>query len=146
VRGLVGVAACSSAQAAHQGTGGAGFAEDTAPSGEAIAQSPECNQTDSTVTCCLKGHPGEYERCGAPPPTQKPNRLPPRGKVPTVEEKARRKKVCQGYYEECISKGGEGLERYTHGHTHCQECYTDCLTTGTWPDVVNDHLCPEVSK
>lgn len=24
----------------------------------------ECNPTDSTESCCLKKHPGQYERCG----------------------------------------------------------------------------------
>ena len=77
--GLFSLAGCSSTQAAQQGTGGSGFADTTAQSGEAVAQAPECHQTDSTVSCCLKQHPGDYERCGATPPTQKPNqpnRLP----------------------------------------------------------------------
>jgi hypothetical protein len=115
-------------------------------SGQAIAQNPECNQTDSTLSCCLKMHPGEYERCGATPPIQKPNRLPPPGKIPSTEERTRRRKVCQGYYEECIAKGGEDLEQYTYGHTRCQECYRECEKSGSWPDAVNEHPCPKVSQ
>jgi hypothetical protein len=163
---------CSSTQAAHEGTGGSGFADPTAQSGgaiaqsggaiaqsggaiaqsgDAIAQSPGCNQTDSTVSCCLKRHPGEPELCGAvapnkQPPKQQPNRLPPPGTIPSASEKMRRKKVCSGYYAECIAKGGEDLERYTDGHTRCQDCYGDCEKSGVWPDAVNDHLCPEVSQ
>jgi len=33
----------------------------------------ECGPGDSTVSCCLKQHPGEWERCGAEKP-QKPNK------------------------------------------------------------------------
>ena len=32
----------------------------------------ECSQTDSTLSCCLKQHPGQYERCGAEAPTKRP--------------------------------------------------------------------------
>jgi len=40
----------------------------------------ECNQTDSTVTCCLKQHPGQYELCGATPPAKsKPINVGPPG-------------------------------------------------------------------
>jgi hypothetical protein len=63
--------------------------------GGAIAQNPECNQTDSTVSCCLKMHPGDY---------------------------------------------------VTEGHTRCQDCYGECEKTGVWPDAVNEHPCPKVSK
>ena len=155
---LLGAVGCSATQAAQPGTGGSGFAEPTAQSsgaiaqgGGAIAQNPECNQTDSTVSCCLKMHPGDPARCGAVapnvrPPKQQPNRLPPPVKIPSVEEKKRRRKACQEYYEQCIAKGGEDLERFTEGHTRCQDCYGECEKTGVWPDAVNEHPCPNVSK
>ncbi|NOK16442.1 hypothetical protein [Corallococcus carmarthensis] len=38
--------------------------------GAAIISS-ECNQSDSTVSCCLKRHPGQYEACGADAPAQR---------------------------------------------------------------------------
>lgn len=148
--GLLGAVGCSSTQAALPGTGGSGFAEPTAQSTGPIAQSPECNQTDSTVSCCLKQHPRDPEYCGevapnAQPPKQGPNRLPPLVKIPSAEEKKRRKKVCQEYYEQCIAKGGEDLERFTEGHSRCQDCYGDCEKTGLWPEAVNEHPCPKVS-
>jgi hypothetical protein len=31
----------------------------------------ECNQTDSTATCCLKKHPGDSERCGLEKPPER---------------------------------------------------------------------------
>jgi len=163
--GVLGAVGCSSTQAAQPGTGGSGFGtggsgfvEPTAQSsgaisqgGGAIAQTPECNQTDSTYSCCLKRHPGQPEYCGemapnAQPPKQGPNRLPPPVKIPSAEEKKRRKKVCQEYYEQCIAKGGEDLERFTEGHSRCQDCYGDCEKTGLWPGAVNEHPCPKVSQ
>src|SRR5690349_9213085 len=83
---LVTAAGCSSTQAAYQGTGGSGFAGGAATSGnasvlnadgtaqtrDAIAQAAQCGPTDSTVSCCLKQHPGDYERCGALGPKQAP--------------------------------------------------------------------------
>jgi hypothetical protein len=111
--GLFSLAGCSSTHAAQQGIGGSGFADTTAQSGEAIAQAPECHQTDSTDSCCLKQHPGDYERCGATPPTQKPNqpnRLPPPGTVEDksadAKERARRKELCGDYYTRCIQQRG----------------------------------------
>ena len=38
--------------------------------GADAALAGECNQSDSTVTCCLKQNPGQYEKCGATPPAQ----------------------------------------------------------------------------
>jgi hypothetical protein len=81
--GLVAGMGCSSTQAAYQGTGGSGFADETAEHGpalaqrgDAIAQAAQCCPTDSTVSCCLKQHPGDYERCGVLDPTKAPTRAP----------------------------------------------------------------------
>jgi len=42
-----------------------------------LESAPACNNTDSTVTCCLKQNPGQYERCGAEAP--RPHVLGERG-------------------------------------------------------------------
>lgn len=39
----------------------------------------ECNATDSTTSCCLKQHPGEYERCGVEAPGSGSKMLGERG-------------------------------------------------------------------
>lgn len=42
----------------------------------------ECDQSDSTVSCCLKKNPGQYERCGA----EAPSSLQPEGEARWVDE------------------------------------------------------------
>lgn len=39
--------------------------------GAAVIPATECNQSDSTVSCCLKRHPGAYESCGADAPAER---------------------------------------------------------------------------
>lgn len=43
-----------------------------------LESGPTCNNTDSTVSCCLKQNPGQYERCGAEG-TPRPHMLGQRG-------------------------------------------------------------------
>lgn len=152
---LVALTACGSTKAAV-GVGGAGTSvvrekgrPDVAGLGgtfdgdaHAIAQDPGCNQTDSTVSCCLKRHPGEYERCGAmPPKSNRPNPyIPPSSLTP--KKRAERKEMCLDYYGRCIQAGGEYLERGTHGHTRCQSCYDECFKTGKWPKDIDGEPCP----
>jgi hypothetical protein len=81
----------------------------------------ECNQTDSTVTCCLKQNPGQYERCGAVAPTtqsQPNNVLPgptgseaaPIPEFPTQEERERwRTDICEPHYAKCVRAGGDSI-------------------------------------
>ena len=78
----------------------------------------ECDPTDSTVTCCLKQNPGQYERCGATPPAEatRPNYLPPGipeseaspiPELPTAEDKERwRTDICEPHYVKCLRAGG----------------------------------------
>jgi hypothetical protein len=129
--GLWGAAGCGATQAAHQGSGGSGMAgavsesgDALAKSGEAIAQSLECNQTDSTISCCLKKNPGQYERCGAVAPRQAPKRAPKDEKgpgnlppIPPPEERRERERRCREYYRQCIARGGEYENRGQHGQT-----------------------------
>ncbi len=156
---LWGAAGCSATQAAQQGTGGSGMAgavsevqDAPAKSGEAIAQAVECNQTDSSISCCLKQNPGQYERCGALPPKQAPKRAPKQepkngpDKLPPLtdlspEEIRERTKRCTDYWNQCIAQGGEYEKRGQHGQTICRACYQQCRATGYWPEKVNDFEC-----
>jgi hypothetical protein len=122
----------------------------TAPakSGEAIAQAVECNQTDSSISCCLKQNPGQYARCGALPPRQAPKEAPKEGKGPDKlppilppKERRERERKCRDYYEQCIARGGEYEKRGQHGQSVCQSCYDDCKGTGLWPADVNGFEC-----
>jgi hypothetical protein len=120
-----------------------------------LSQSPQpCNQTDSTVSCCLKKYPGQYERCGADVPTpspQKPNRLPPpvteapdnaSPAVPTEEERERwLKDICEPGYARCIDAGGGGTPGRTHNETQCKACFAACRRYGFWPHAANGKRC-----
>ncbi len=158
---LWGAVGCSSTQAAYQGTGGSGMGgavsevgDAPAKSGEAIAQPVpvECNQTDSTITCCLKKNPGQYERCGAVAPRQAPKQTPKQepkngpDKLPPLtdlspEETRERTKKCLDYWNQCIAQGGEYEKRGQHGQTICRACYQQCRANGYWPEKVNDIEC-----
>jgi len=154
--GLLGPAGCISTQAAQQDTGGSGAAGTTAQRGEALSQAapPQCGPTDSTVSCCLKQHPGEWERCGAMPPQEAPAQAPkqaPRTEpapepVPLPTDVAppnrrRREQQCREHYLQCISLGGEYEKRGQHGRSICQSCYDTCKAEGSWPAHVNEFEC-----
>lgn len=157
--GLIGAVGCRSTQATSQGIGGSGFTDGTttrgdaiAQGGDAIAQAVECGPTDSTVSCCLKQHPGEYERCGAMGPKQAPKQAPkqtpetgPDVAPPLTdlspEETREREQKCREYWNQCIALGGEHEKRGQHGQTVCRSCYQTCKATGSWPDKVNDFVC-----
>ncbi len=114
----------------------------------------ECSPTDSTVTCCLKQNPGQYERCGATPPTAatNPNYLPPGRteseaapipELPTEEEKERwRRDICEPHYVKCVRAGGDSILGRKKGETHCQACFDACMRHGFWPWQANDKPCP----
>lgn len=129
-----------------------------AKSGEAIAQPVpvECNQTDSTISCCLKKNPGQYERCGAVAPRQAPKQAPKQtpkqepktgpDKLPPLtdlspEETRGRTDKCLDYWNRCIEQGGEYEKRGQHGQTICRACYQQCRANGSWPEKVNDFEC-----
>jgi hypothetical protein len=113
----------------------------------------ECNQTDSTVTCCLKQNPGQYERCGATPPTEatRPNNLlpgrteseseaAPLPELPTQEERERwEKDICLPRYEKCRSGRHDGR---VWGESQCQACFAACMRYGYWPLRANGKPCP----
>lgn len=161
---LVAGMGCSATQAAYQGTGGSGFADGTAEHGpaptqrgDAIAQAAPCGPRDSTVSCCLKQHPGDYARCGALEPTNAPTKAPsrtpkqePRTDPPPAlppptsaapPDKRKREQQCREYYHQCIELGGEYEKRGQHGRSICKSCYDTCNAEGYWPPKVNDFEC-----
>jgi hypothetical protein len=125
--------------------------------GADAAVAGECNQTDSTVTCCLKQNPGQYEKCGATPPAQQPS---PNTKLPSVEsepplrppplirvseedeekESEFRKERCQQHYERCVERAGL-KPNIQYGQSHCMACKEKCLRDGWWPWSANGKRC-----
>lgn len=103
-----------------------------------------CDQTDSTVSCCLKQHPGQYEGCGAPPPSpsQPINIGPPGLRLSLEEEKEEefRKELCQRYYERCIERAGL-KPNIQYGKSHCLSCKEKCDKQGFWPWSANGKRC-----
>ncbi len=104
----------------------------------------ECTQTDSTVTCCLKLNPGQYDRCGAPPPhppTQRINAAIP--KLPTRTDKEKwRKDICTPAYSRCIEAGGGSTQGRVWDETQCKACFEACMRYGAWPQEANGKPCP----
>lgn len=157
--GLWGASGCSATHAAHLGTGGSGMAgaiskDGNAPakSGNTIAQTADCNQTDTTVSCCLKKNPGQYERCGTVAPRQAPKQTPKRAPkdapgpvapppAAAPEGRRERERRCRDYWNQCISMGGEHEKRGQHGQTVCRACYERCVAEGFWPESINDFEC-----
>jgi hypothetical protein len=111
----------------------------------------ECNQTDSTVTCCLKQHPGQYELCGAMPPAQSEliNVGPPGLKsleaADQGESKDERRKRCLPDYVACVDKIGLKPGNVS-GTTQCKDCYDYCERHGFWPLRMNTKPCPGVDR
>lgn len=117
----------------------------------------ECNPTDSTVSCCLKENPGEYERCAAmapPNPQSQPNRLLPGQttatypeseavpipELPTQDERERwEKDICLPHYEKCRSGRHDGR---VWGESQCKACFDACMRYGYWPLRANGKPCP----
>lgn len=111
---------------------------------DAVLSDADCNQTDSTLTCCLRVHPGQYERCGAAPPapsTERVNVAIPR--LPTrVEKEKWRKDICTPAYDRCIQVGGGSIEGRVWDETQCKACFDACMRYGEWPLEANGKPCP----
>ncbi len=111
----------------------------------------ECNQTDSTVTCCLKQHPGQYELCGATPPAQSEliNVGPPGlGSLETAEQgesRDEKRKRCLPDYVACVDKIGLKPGSVS-GTTQCKDCYDYCERHGFWPLSMNKKPCPGADR
>jgi hypothetical protein len=116
-------------------------------SGAFALNGAECNQTDSTVTCCLKQNPGQYERCGATPPAQsEPINVGPPGlgsleAAEQGESKDEKRKRCLPDYVACIDKIGLKPGSLS-GTSQCQDCYNYCERHGFWPLSMNQKPCP----
>jgi hypothetical protein len=126
---------------------------------DAVLVDGECNQTDSTVTCCLKQNPGQYEKCGATAPTQQqpsptetqtpptetqPRRPPPLIKVSSDDDAMTDEevdKMCRDYYVRCIERRGLKIN-LQYGTSHCQSCFDLCRKKRYWPWSANGKRCP----
>jgi hypothetical protein len=125
---------------------------------DAVLMDGECNQTDSTVTCCLKMNPGQYEKCGVTPPTQQqpstaetkpsPTETQPRRPPPLIhvsdddamtDEEV--DKMCREHYVRCIEKRGLKIN-LQYGTSHCQGCFDLCRKKRYWPWSANGKRCP----
>jgi len=114
----------------------------------------ECNQTDSTVTCCLKQRPGQYELCGATPPAKsEPINVGPPGlrsleegekkeaRETNEESREDREKRCADYYARCIEEIGK-KPGSLYGTSQCRDCFVYCSRHGFWPERMNKKKCP----
>ncbi len=141
---LLALSGCGSTQAAR-GTGGAG----NGPGG--IAQG-QCGPGDTTESCCLKTHPGQYERCGAIPPKKPAPGVPApllpdtsfleESELTEAEKRRKNSGICQPYYERCIEKGGEYKEGRVYNETRCKHCFDYCKAYGFWPHRIDRKVCP----
>lgn len=61
-------------------------------------------------------------------------------RVPSVEERQRRRDLCRDYYDRCIQARG-GTPGRKHNETQCQACYDYCYRVGFWPARANGKIC-----
>ena len=117
-----------------------------------------CQPGDDTETCCLKEHPGAWERCtgmAGPPKTQpknqpKPKTQPdPKGNpepvsppIPTPEEQREWNKRCQEFYVRCREFVEGDAEWRVYGESQCRSCFILCQRSGEWPAEANEKPCP----
>lgn len=130
---LVALSGCGSTKAAR-GTGGSGNRAGS------ISQGVECSPRDSTVSCCLKKHPGEYERCGAPAPDKK--RRPPLPPLPSPEEQEEWNERCLDHYGRCVEETRGNTWGRKFSESQCQACWDYCKRIGEWPAEANEKPCP----
>jgi hypothetical protein len=61
-------------------------------------------------------------------------------RVPSEEERQRRRDLCRDYYNRCIqARGGTPGRKYNE--TQCLACYDYCYRRGFWPARVNGKIC-----
>lgn len=137
------------------------FAVGLSPLAAGLAQVGQCDSSDSTSSCCMKKHPGEFERCGAVAPSPRPQSQPnlllpeqeedgrtkeeasPLPELPSPEEKERwRTDICEPHYVKCIRAGGGRIPGRKAGETQCQACVDACMRHGYWPLRANGKPCP----
>jgi len=117
------------------------------PGSFAFGKGVECGPQDSTESCCLKQHPGDYARCAAMPPTapQPAKRPPPLVRSPDEDEEKKeqeeKEKRCLDYYSRCIEEIG-GKPGSVYGTTQCRDCFVYCSRHGFWPARMNKKKCP----
>ncbi len=116
-----------------------------------------CQPGDDTETCCLKEHPGAWERCtGTAGPKTQPKKAPspkdqpkPEGRPepffppnPTPEELEEWRKRCLDYYVRCSDFVQGDAQWRVYGERQCQSCWRLCERTGQWPAEANEKPCP----
>ncbi len=112
-----------------------------------------CQPGDDSETCCLKEHPGAWERCtgtaGPKPEPKTGNQPKPKGNpepisppIPTPEEKQRWRETCREHYVACKEFVAGEKQRRVWGESQCQSCMDLCMRDGRWPDEANGHPCP----
>ena len=107
-----------------------------------LAQSAavEC---ESTVSCCLREHPGEYERCGAVAPSQ-PETAPIEAiKTPSdviQATDAATEEDDDGWRDQCIDLYVACKQRKWTGN--CHDCLRWCQGQKEWPF----HMCTKPSR
>jgi hypothetical protein len=125
----------------------------------------ECLPGDDTETCCLKEHPGQWERCtghAGPKPKDQPKSNPksqpepePKSqpepdpspepflpRIPTPEEQIEWRERCLDHYVRCKhSAEGERWGR-KFDESQCQACWDFCKRSGVWPETANEKPCP----
>lgn len=116
-----------------------------------------CQPGDDTETCCLKEHPGAWERCTgtAGPKTQPKPKTEPKSQpepkknpepfippTPTPEEYEQWRERCAEHYVKCTDYFAGTKEPRVYGESLCQSCSRICRRTGQWPAEFNGHPCP----
>lgn len=113
----------------------------------------ECQPGDDTETCCLKEHPGAWERCTgtAGPKTRPKPKSPPEPKenpgpvsppIPAPEQQREWNKRCQDYYVRCRDFVEGDAQWRVYGESQCRSCFILCQRSGVWPAEANEKPCP----
>lgn len=92
----------------------------------------ECGPNDSTVSCCIKQHPGDFERCGATAPP-KPDVEDAVRAAQAASESAKDEEVDpdEGYRDHCIDMYVLCQLRKWSGN--CHDCLRYCQGQKQWP-------------
>jgi hypothetical protein len=92
----------------------------------------ECSPNDSTVSCCIKQHPGDPERCGVAAPP-KPDVDDTVRAAEAASESAREKEADpeEGYRDHCIDM--YVLCQLRKWSRNCHDCLRYCQGQKQWP-------------
>jgi len=92
----------------------------------------ECGPTDSTVSCCIKQHPGDPERCGiAAPPKPDVEDTVRAAQAASESPKDKEADPDEGYRDHCIGMYVLCQQRKWSGN--CHDCLRYCQGQKQWP-------------